>query len=128
MSEPQFPNESPDYRAARDLLLKEEQALVDKVKSVAAKRRNLPRGIAQIGEVVRIVLAARGLSLEERLGALGQFGNPWIRMVVIQWIDGVVRFQRCDQFAHHATEFVRARCGQFVLFKRIRCKIEELIV
>jgi predicted dithiol-disulfide oxidoreductase (DUF899 family) len=44
MSEPQFPNESPDYRAARDLLLKEEQALVDKVKSVAAKRRNLPRG------------------------------------------------------------------------------------
>lgn len=44
MSEPQFPNESRDYRAARDLLLKEEQALVDKVKSVAAKRRNLPRG------------------------------------------------------------------------------------
>jgi predicted dithiol-disulfide oxidoreductase (DUF899 family) len=44
MSELRYPNESTQYRAARDALLKDEQELVDKVKSVAAKRRNLPSG------------------------------------------------------------------------------------
>jgi len=44
MSELQYPNESRDYRDARDLLLKDEQELVDKVKSVASRRRNLPHG------------------------------------------------------------------------------------
>jgi predicted dithiol-disulfide oxidoreductase (DUF899 family) len=44
MSERTFPNESKAYREARDALLKEEQELVDKVKSVAAKRRTLPLG------------------------------------------------------------------------------------
>src|SRR6516225_8190682 len=44
MSELRYPNESRDYRDARDLLLKDEQELVDKVKSVAARRRNLPPG------------------------------------------------------------------------------------
>ena len=39
-----FPNESPDYRKAREALLKEEQELVTKVKALAAKRRTLPRG------------------------------------------------------------------------------------
>jgi predicted dithiol-disulfide oxidoreductase (DUF899 family) len=44
MSEHRYPNESHEYRAARDLLLKEERELVDKIKSVAAKRRELPLG------------------------------------------------------------------------------------
>jgi predicted dithiol-disulfide oxidoreductase (DUF899 family) len=44
MSELRYPNESREYRDARDALRKEEQALVDKVKSVAAKRRALPPG------------------------------------------------------------------------------------
>jgi predicted dithiol-disulfide oxidoreductase (DUF899 family) len=44
MSEPRYPNESREYREARESLLKEEQELVAKVKSVAAKRRQLPRG------------------------------------------------------------------------------------
>src|SRR6516164_9583026 len=44
MSEARYPNESEEYREARDALLKEERGLVDKVKAVAAKRRNLPRG------------------------------------------------------------------------------------
>lgn len=39
-----FPNESKEYRVARDLLLKEEQALVDKTRAVAEMRRKLPRG------------------------------------------------------------------------------------
>jgi predicted dithiol-disulfide oxidoreductase (DUF899 family) len=44
MSELKYPNESREYRDARDALLKEEQELVDKVKAVAAKRRELPLG------------------------------------------------------------------------------------
>jgi predicted dithiol-disulfide oxidoreductase (DUF899 family) len=44
MSELRYPNESSAYRAARDALLKDEQELVEKVKSVAAKRRSLPLG------------------------------------------------------------------------------------
>src|SRR3982750_2180788 len=44
MSEVRFPNETREYRDARDALLKEEQELVAKVKAVAAKRRTLPAG------------------------------------------------------------------------------------
>ena len=44
MSEPRYPNESQEFRAAREALLKDEQELIDKVKSVAAKRRQLPLG------------------------------------------------------------------------------------
>lgn len=44
MSELRYPNESTEYREARDSLLKEEQELVDKIKSVAEKRRELPLG------------------------------------------------------------------------------------
>ena len=44
MSKPRYPNETPEYRKARDALLKEEQALLDKTLSVAAKRRALPLG------------------------------------------------------------------------------------
>jgi len=44
MSELRYPNESREYRDARDSLLKDEQELVDKVKAVAEKRRNLPLG------------------------------------------------------------------------------------
>jgi len=44
MSEPRYPNESREYREARDALLQEERELVEKVKALAAKRRTLPRG------------------------------------------------------------------------------------
>jgi predicted dithiol-disulfide oxidoreductase (DUF899 family) len=44
MSELRYPNESSEYRKARDQLLEEEKALVEKVKSVAEKRRQLPPG------------------------------------------------------------------------------------
>jgi predicted dithiol-disulfide oxidoreductase (DUF899 family) len=44
MSEPRYPNETKEYRNARDSLLKDEQELVEKVKSVAERRRNLPPG------------------------------------------------------------------------------------
>lgn len=44
MSDLRYPNESEEYRQARDTLLEEEKSLVEKVKAVAAKRRELPRG------------------------------------------------------------------------------------
>src|SRR5262245_20645032 len=44
MSERLYANESRDYREARDSLLKDEQERVDKVKSVAERRRTLPPG------------------------------------------------------------------------------------
>jgi len=39
MPEPRYPNESQEYRDARDALLKDERELIDKTKAVAAKRR-----------------------------------------------------------------------------------------
>ena len=39
-----YPNESKSYREARAALLMDEQELIDKVKSVAEKRRQLPLG------------------------------------------------------------------------------------
>jgi len=45
MSDLQYPHETREYRDARDALLKGEQALVDKVLSVAAElRHKLPPG------------------------------------------------------------------------------------
>ena len=44
MSDLRYPNESREYRDARDLLLTAEQELVAKVKAVAEHRRTLPRG------------------------------------------------------------------------------------
>ena len=44
MSELRYPNERKEYRDARAALLKDEQELIDKVKSVAEKRRKLPPG------------------------------------------------------------------------------------
>ena len=38
MSGLRYPNESREYRDARDSLLRDEQELIDKVKSVAEKR------------------------------------------------------------------------------------------
>ena len=44
MTELRYPNETREYRDARDALLKDEQELVEKVKALAAKRRTLPPG------------------------------------------------------------------------------------
>jgi predicted dithiol-disulfide oxidoreductase (DUF899 family) len=42
--EPRYPNETAEYRRARNALLEEERALVAKVKAVAELRRKLPLG------------------------------------------------------------------------------------
>ena len=44
MCKRRYPNETRAYRQARDALLKDEQELIDKVKSVAERRRKLPLG------------------------------------------------------------------------------------
>lgn len=44
MAERRYPNESQEYRDAREALLKDEQELVAKTKAVAEKRRALPLG------------------------------------------------------------------------------------
>ncbi len=44
MIETRYPNESQEYRDAREALLKDEQELIEKTKSVAEKRRGLPLG------------------------------------------------------------------------------------
>jgi predicted dithiol-disulfide oxidoreductase (DUF899 family) len=44
MTELRYPNETREYRDARDALLKDEQELIAKVKAVAARRRTLPPG------------------------------------------------------------------------------------
>lgn len=44
MSETKYPNESAEYRAARNKLLEAEQKLVEQTKAVAALRRELPPG------------------------------------------------------------------------------------
>jgi predicted dithiol-disulfide oxidoreductase (DUF899 family) len=44
MSETRYPNESAQYRSARDKLLEEERKLVEQTKAVAALRRQLPPG------------------------------------------------------------------------------------
>ena len=44
MSETRYPNETAEYRRARDELLEEEKALVEQVRRVAEKRRQLPTG------------------------------------------------------------------------------------
>ena len=44
MADLRYPNESNEYRDAREALLREERELVEKTKAVAAKRRELPLG------------------------------------------------------------------------------------
>jgi len=44
LSDLRYPNESEEYRQARDALLEEEKRLVEKTKALAAKRRELPHG------------------------------------------------------------------------------------
>ena len=65
MSELRYPNESREYRDARDSLLKDEQELVDKVKSVAAKTPQSPSRRAVEGGL-RLPMGQRWESREER--------------------------------------------------------------
>lgn len=73
MSDLRYPNETPEYRRARDELLKEEKALVESVKALAEKRRQLPPG-GKLKEDYRFQWANEGkVGQEVRLSEL--FGD-----------------------------------------------------
>ena len=74
MSELRYPNESKDYRDARDALLKDEQELVDKTKAVAEKRRKLPLGgAAERG--LRLPVGQRRQGRQQRVKFSELFGD-----------------------------------------------------
>src|SRR5262245_23960858 len=73
MSELRLPNETPEYRAARNALLAEEEALVAKVKAVAALRRKLPLGGRLKEDYVFVAANEDDLSTEIRFSEL--FGS-----------------------------------------------------
>jgi predicted dithiol-disulfide oxidoreductase (DUF899 family) len=54
MSDLRYPNETPEYREARDALLEEEKLLIEHVKALAEKRRALPPG-GELAEDYRFV-------------------------------------------------------------------------
>ena len=69
MSASNYPNENAEYRAARDALLAEEQALVEQVKAVAEQRRKLPLG-GRIKEDYTFIWAT-----DEKLGGSVRFSE-----------------------------------------------------
>jgi predicted dithiol-disulfide oxidoreductase (DUF899 family) len=73
MTKLRYPNETPEYRKARNALLKEEKALIAKVKAVAAKRRKLPPGGKLQEDYVFIGADERNLGQEIRFSEL--FGD-----------------------------------------------------
>ena len=63
-----FPNESPDYRAARDALTRAEVALRNQIEAVAAQRRALPPGGALAEDYLFHDLAGRAAPLTSLFG------------------------------------------------------------
>jgi predicted dithiol-disulfide oxidoreductase (DUF899 family) len=89
MSELRYPNESREYREAREALLKDEQELVAKVKSVAEKRRTLPLG-GQLKEdyVFQWVSGGKvGKTLGERIKFSELFGDK-PTLLLYSWMFG----------------------------------------
>lgn len=69
MSEPRFPNESDEYRAARSALLEQELALRTQVEKVAQQRRGLPPG-GELKEDYAFEQLVAGELVESRLSEL----------------------------------------------------------
>ncbi len=85
MSERRYPNESEEYRVARDALLRDEQELVEKTKALAAKRRTLPPG-GKLKEDYVFQLA-RGDKIGERVKFSELFGGK-DTLIVYSWMFG----------------------------------------
>jgi predicted dithiol-disulfide oxidoreductase (DUF899 family) len=76
MADVRLPNESPEYRAARDRLLAAEAALRDQVESVATLRRQLPLGGRVPEDYVFDELDAAGNLRHVKLSELFVPGKP----------------------------------------------------
>ena len=85
MNELRYPNESREYRAAREALLKDEQELVDKVKAVAEKRRKLPVG-GQLKEDYVFQWANEG-KVDKRVKVSELFGDK-NTLMLYSWMFG----------------------------------------
>jgi predicted dithiol-disulfide oxidoreductase (DUF899 family) len=70
-----FPNESPEYRAARDALLERETALRREMESVAAQLRALPPGGEVPEDYVFDCIGADGVPSTVRMSALFRGGD-----------------------------------------------------
>lgn len=116
MPAPRYPNESIEYRKARDALLEEEQRLVDQVKAVAAQRRQLPRGGRLQQDYVFTGANDRNLGQDIRFSELFgdkdtlllysyMFGKTWDKPCpsCTSLIDG---FDRAAISVHHDAAFV----------------------
>ena len=71
----EFPNETPEYRAARSRLLASEVALRRQMEAVATELRNLPMGGATPEDYVFDQLIPEGLSATIRLSELFRGGD-----------------------------------------------------
>jgi predicted dithiol-disulfide oxidoreductase (DUF899 family) len=92
-----YPNESNEYRAARNALLDEEIALRAQIETVAAKRRALPLG----GEVPEDYLFERisGNSMPEKVKMSALFG-PHDTLILYSFMYGPVRKLPCPGCTH----------------------------
>jgi predicted dithiol-disulfide oxidoreductase (DUF899 family) len=92
-----YPNESNEYRAARNALLDEEIALRAQIETVAAKRRALPMG----GEVPEDYVFERisGNSMPERVKMSALFG-PHDTLILYSFMYGPERELPCPGCTH----------------------------
>jgi predicted dithiol-disulfide oxidoreductase (DUF899 family) len=103
-----FPNEGDEYRAARDRLLKEEQAVVDKVKALAALRRSLPPGGALKEDYVFQWATAGKLGQRIRFSEL--FGDKRT-LIVYSFMFGPTWDKPCLSCTSLMDGFDRASCS-----------------
>lgn len=73
MAQRKYPNESMEYRQARNALLEAEQALIEQIRALAAQRRALPPG----GKVPEdyVFIGANNATLGEGVRMSGLFGD-----------------------------------------------------
>ena len=92
-----FPNESAEYRAARNALLEEEIALRARIEAVAAKRRALPPGGEVPEDYVFERLGANGMPEKARMSEL--FG-PHGTLILYSFMYGPDRDTPCPGCTH----------------------------
>lgn len=92
-----YPNESADYRRARNELLDEEKALRRQIEAVAARRRALPMGGAVPEDYVFERIGENGMPEKVRMSEL--FG-PFDTLVLYSFMYGPERDQPCPGCTH----------------------------
>jgi predicted dithiol-disulfide oxidoreductase (DUF899 family) len=94
----QFPNESPQYRRARNVLLEQEMELRRQLERVAAQRRALPPGGAIPEDYVFEAPGARGRPKRVRLSELFEPGKD--TLAIYSFMFGPERERPCPGCTH----------------------------